>query len=163
MLDEDRRITYQQIEHTLGLDAPAIHSIPQVHLHTNEVTGHTKKFFCFWMPYRRMTCCREMLKCLLRAITGLKLYEQTPYRPELAPCDLHVKMKLKEIRLLQQWGTLEGVGKPILPTRYWNLVELVSENEEVYYMQQKLHWKIKIFKPILQNFPSTLTYILLNK
>lgn len=63
MLDENRRVTYQQIEDTLGLNAPAIRSILQDHL-------HVKKLCSLWVPHqlteeqmtRRVTWCREMLK-----------------------------------------------------------------------------------------------------
>ena len=37
MLDEDRRVTYQQIEETLHLHAPAIHSILRDHLQVKKL------------------------------------------------------------------------------------------------------------------------------
>ncbi|GLH05037.1 Mariner Mos1 transposase [Gryllus bimaculatus] len=63
MLDEDRRVTYEQIEDTLDLNAQAIRSILHDHL-------QAKKLCCLWVPHtpteeqmtRRVTWCREMLK-----------------------------------------------------------------------------------------------------
>lgn len=63
MLDKDRRVTYHQIEETLGLNAPAIRTILKEHL-------HVKKLCCLWVPHsltedqmtRRVKWCQEMLK-----------------------------------------------------------------------------------------------------
>lgn len=63
MLDEDRRVTYRQIEETLHLHAPAVQSILKDHL-------KVKKVCCLWVPHNlteeqmthRVAWCRKMLK-----------------------------------------------------------------------------------------------------
>ncbi|KAF2900210.1 hypothetical protein ILUMI_05976 [Ignelater luminosus] len=55
-LEEDRRVTYRQIEETLYLHAPAIHSILCDHL-------QVKKLYYLWVPHSsRVTWCRKMPK-----------------------------------------------------------------------------------------------------
>lgn len=63
ILDEDQRVTYEQIEETLHLHAPAIHSILRDHL-------KVKKLCCLWVPHslteeqmtHRVTWCQNILK-----------------------------------------------------------------------------------------------------